>query len=665
MIGSAHALGQLVVVAIKVTVRVKVLIADPLLRFFYHTMLGLAVWSYAVFFLGITQLLYPAPLWAIFIGSIIGEIALIWFSFKSTKSARVKRSNESINASSAIEDLVSTQTDCPDQIDVTVDATTKTAEAPLPQPATTDATVNGTPQHKPICWADSLFIILFLVYSTTLFLIALEPPHVWDDISYHLPFARLYADSHALVVGKLLRFPVMNQFAEMLFTAAYMLVDARGAQLVAWNSGILTLIGIYAFLREKFGSYTGAIGALIMCSSKVLSEAYFTAYVETTLTLFVTGFLVALIKVSSDNRRAMLTLAGVCAGCAVATKYTAGVIIGMTLAVWVLPELIRRSLRLRDLAYLLAPAIFVSAPWFIRNFACSGNPVFPFFSNVFGLGGLWNTDDLKFQWLMWKSRCVMPVNLENIFKLPWYLSFECYRFRDSTFSRLAHYALACSLVAIIIKRDRVLIILLVIAEAFLIWWFTTCQNVRYAVPVLPVVALAGGWATHTIWESISRLRFGKAFAAIGLALIVTLGITKGPLRLDREVVLCARKFDEDRFLRKALPTYAAYEFLNGQESGNVYGLWDDRMNFYYTNGTFVGSDFGAGRWGDFLYSTRSEEHMLKFLAKFKIKYLLVSQFPPDYWTLSPAFSRLPKLREMDALRVIFENKNVIVYRVSY
>ncbi len=206
---------------------------------------------------------------------------------------------------------------------------------------------------------------------------------------------------------------------------------------------------------------------------------------------------------------------------------------------------------------------------------------------------------------------------------------------------------------------------MVIAEAFLIWWFTTCQNVRYAVPVLPVIALAGAWATHTIWEAISRLRIGKPLAAIGLVLIFALGITKGPLRLDREVVLCARKFDEDKFLRKALPTYAAYEFLNGQESGNLYALFDDRMNFYYTNGTFVGSDFGPGRWGDFLYSTRSEGHMLEFLAKFKIKYLLVSQIPPDYWTFSPAYPRLSKLREMNALRVIFENKNVIVYRVSY
>lgn len=662
MFGSSHALGCVLTLLVRSVSRRRSsldssFVKDPLLQFFFHTILGFACWSYLVFFLGVIHLLYPAPLWAVFIISIIIESVCIFSVLKSRKIAWTVKFRQAPKVSSANEIINPPADSTSDSATISATTTDETTND------TTPKVVTAEPVTTSLRWGDSLFIILLLFYGWTLFLPSLQPPHIWDDISYHLPFARLYADSHALALGKFLRYPVINQFAELLFTATYMLVDARATQLVSWNAGMLTLIGIYAFLREKFGPYTGLIGVLIMCSSRVLSEAHYTAYVETTLCLLIAGFLIALLNASSENRRAMLILAGTCAGCAVATKYTAAVVISITLGVWLLAELISRTAKLRDLGYFLTPAVIVTAPWFIRNAILSGNPVFPFFSNVFGLGGLWNKDDLIFQWLMWKSRCVMPVNTENIFNLPYFLSFECYRFRDSTFSRLAHYAIICTVLAVAIKRERVLIVLLVITEAFLLWWFYTCQNVRYALPVLPAVAIAGAWASHTIWLTFSRLPVSKMIAAIGLALVIALGITKGAMRLDRVAPVCETKFDEENFLRKSLPTYSAYEFLNGQEAGNLYALFDDRMNFYYTNGTFIGSDFGPGRWGDFLYSLRSREHLFEFIEKFKLKYILVSHNPPEYWVLSPSYAKVPNLRNIKGLQLIFENNNVTVYRV--
>jgi len=93
----------------------------------------------------------------------------------------------------------------------------------------------------------------------------------------------------------------------------------------------------------------------------------------------------------SEHRRAWLVLGGLCAGLAVAVKYTALLTLCLPIGLVVLAvALLKEEKLLGKLgapALLAACALVAALPWFVKNFAATGNPVFPLLHSVFGAQG--------------------------------------------------------------------------------------------------------------------------------------------------------------------------------------------------------------------------------------------------------------------------------------
>ena len=228
---------------------------------------------------------------------------------------------------------------------------------------------------------------------------ALAPPINWDALVYHLTLPEWYARTHGLRVNpaEFNVFSGMPQLNEMLYTAAGLLrVDAAAgagaAQVLGWFFGLALCLGLAAGARD-LGLPAWLAPAIQFSSVSVALELAW-AYADLLLMLLALGVVLALREWRRESRQPTgdprlsarwLALAGVLAGLAWGCKYT-GVIVPVAggavvfIAACMGPSLAWRARLARAL---LAATVFgvlagaALAPWLIKNWLFTGNPVYP------------------------------------------------------------------------------------------------------------------------------------------------------------------------------------------------------------------------------------------------------------------------------------------------
>jgi len=225
---------------------------------------------------------------------------------------------------------------------------------------------------------------------------ALAPlsPMDWDSLSYHLAAPKIYLRRGAI---GLIPYDSHTSFPftmEMLYTLALQWGGAGAAKVVHWSAGWLTALALGAWVGERAGDATGRsrpwAGPLAMALFASIPLAMWeatTAYIDLGTALFQFLALDGLFRAyAAPERRTALRwagLAGVCSGLAMGTKYTALLQFGLL-------GLGTIGLALAGagpgwggaLAFGLMGGL-VAAPWYVRNWLWTHNPVYPFFVSRF------------------------------------------------------------------------------------------------------------------------------------------------------------------------------------------------------------------------------------------------------------------------------------------
>ena len=103
---------------------------------------------------------------------------------------------------------------------------------------------------------------IFLIIASR----ANTPPGYWDDTMYHLPLARYYVEHHGLSLSQYLRFSLLPQNMELLFSAGLILHNVVIAQALATIPIFIVsvgLIGAALFIFESIAMGYVAIAALL------------------------------------------------------------------------------------------------------------------------------------------------------------------------------------------------------------------------------------------------------------------------------------------------------------------------------------------------------------------------------------------------------------------
>lgn len=233
----------------------------------------------------------------------------------------------------------------------------------------------------PAAWIFCAGLLAF-----PLVLAAAQPPLYWDALTYHLAVPHKYALAHGIVYLPYNTYSSMPLGATMFYLWG-MLWDGLTCANASYLAASLVVVAlVYRLARFWLSQFYAAAAGFLVLFSPVFFVVMPGAHVDHFLMLYVVAALYAyfLPRPAGDAtppRRALAV--GIFLGAVLAVKYTSIYVLGAFAPIFVY-DLVRRRLRWRDAAVILAVAFAFVAPWLVKAYVERGNPVFPLFYDVLG-----------------------------------------------------------------------------------------------------------------------------------------------------------------------------------------------------------------------------------------------------------------------------------------
>ena len=412
----------------------------------------------------------------------------------------------------------------------------------------------------PITWLQALFacpIILAALYG---FISANAPPTEWDSLAVHLELPKLYAQ-----IGALRPFPwLAHGFDPMAMEMFYV------PALVFKDPALPAMISLlFEFLMAS---------ALWVCGRQISSRpvvlaavAFFLAqpaviYVSGTPgTDFGVGLFAMLAfwtawRAMETKQGQWLILSGAFSGLAAVSK-TTGVFLAAALAVMLAVRVLgqERGLRRWALGWAAVAALF-AAPWLLRTFIYTHNPIWPYMPRMFGgsardfyIFARVKSATLEGVGSGWRQLLLLPLHL--LFKKP-----EV--FHHSSRELLIPIFVLGTLSWRSVCKDPFAKWTLAYLGIFTCLWFHAVQNWRYFIPLMPwLCLLARAWAARH-WQQGGWRRIAACVLAVGFIAIPAMSANNALFP-----VLGLRSQDPqqspgDAYLSHSIDSYLAMAYIN-------------------------------------------------------------------------------------------------------
>jgi hypothetical protein len=472
---------------------------------------------------------------------------------------------------------------------------------------------------------------------------------------------------------------------DLLYMAALYLGSDIAPKYIHWAFGLLTAGMLFSYLRRRLQSVTyGLLGCLLFVTLPVIVKLSITVYVDLGLIFFSTAALLQLFRwAESGFRIRHLLLSGVLAGLCLGTKYN-GMLCAFLLGLVVLVLPVRpsaasasdergatssrsgRGSAWQALSYAVvfsAVALAVFSPWMIRNYAWTGNPVYPLASHLWG-SSLEQTPDTpapgsgtdagrspeentgaEMNHFVVRT-VVFGESLLDILLIPVRIFFQGADDNPQYFDgRLNPYLLIFPIAALILagrrRRPAALILEQRIMAGFalvylLLSFVLTDMRVRYVAPIIPPLVLLSVFGMDDLLSvfrnstAAEPRRWGPVglFAALTALLALNGVYIRDLMGRVQPLSYLTGKVSRDAYLEKHRPEYAAHTFINRNLDS------DSRILCLFTGNRIYYSDremlCDADLFRDIIQSAASSEAVSERLLKRGISHLLI------YW---PIFTR--------------------------
>jgi hypothetical protein len=461
---------------------------------------------------------------------------------------------------------------------------------------------------------------------------AFAPATSFDALTYHLGVPAIYAREHRVVeVPEEFR-SYWAQNAEMLYTEALTLADQPLPALIHFFYGLLTAGLVFATGRKLGGFRVGLFASVLFSAVPFVAWECGTAYIDMAGCACVGAALYAAASWWLGEPDQWLTVLGLAAGLALGTKLNTGMLLLPLLAAVVLGAAIRgKSVRGFAAGALRVgvPMMLVWAPWLLRNWCWTGNPVFPFCNAVFRSPKWALTNDLGFN-PSGRGRSFWSVLL-----LPWNLTRYAGEFVEGPTGNLGSIALmglpwAFGLYPTRLRRAAIPLIVVVTAAVTI--WFEMAQYIRFLLPVVPVMVLVPAFNVESVWLHAKGGRWRKPLLGLGALAGVSLTICSGLVQtawggLHAERFPCRVSFgleSRDSYLARSLPVYGALRRLDRQAPDGAQVLSIGNEFRLYTKARIFGV-FGAAAALRDAGVRGTEAELARYLEERGYRYLLVDR----------------------------------------
>lgn len=428
--------------------------------------------------------------------------------------------------------------------------------------------------------------------------VALLPPTARDALIYHLAYPKLW-----LQHGKIFELPFAfysyyPRNTEILFAIPlYFGMDSIAA-VIHMAFGLLTSLLIYKFLKIKINKTYAMLGALIFLSTPIVIKLSTIPYVDLALAFNSTGAVLALLKWKESKETKWLILSGVLAGLAAGTKYN-GLFIPLLLSFMTL-HISRNSKPLRSSFIFISISAAVAFPWYIKNFIQTGNPFAPLFFNMFG--GV-NIPDQPMVPIFLKRHLFYGEDWLDILLIPLRIFFHGQDDNLQYFDGVLNPILLIFLPFVFRSKDNIGYLGLFSLLYFLLVYFTADMQIRFLLPILPMLAILTVIGIKALMEGDARdIGQQKSILQKRLLRLGTITIVVALLSLNflyladyftkkEPIPYLTGKITRDEYLLKNLRGYDATLYINKNLPANakvlmIYtgdrGYYIDR-DYYYNS----------------------------------------------------------------------------------
>lgn len=518
-------------------------------------------------------------------------------------------------------------------------------------------------------WFRLPLLTLAIGWFLFVFVQALAPETQFDALVYHLALPQLYIEQ-----GRFIATPYSMQSwfylgADMDYLLAMLLGGQVAGKLVHFAFLLLTVAAIAAFGAQAFGRRSGLFAAALYASTPLVAWEGSTAYVDLALSCYCLLAIVAAHTWPQRRSLRWLCLAGAMSGFAISVKISAlylllplGAVVG---AVALFARSQRRPQRLLPpVAFGLATLAF-GLPWPLLRLAQTGNPVFPFYNDLF------KSPD-------WPAGATVPLittfgigySPGDLLRLPWALTFQSERFYEGLPGGVIGLSLLIlPLLALRRPFSRAATLLLALLVPFGILWIDNgYQYLRFALPGLPLVCLLAGYALAGLrrFASPGARTIRPLANIVSVALLLCWIAANLPLALplywnipERVPLRVALgRESQDAYLARVIPSYNAYRAIERLHPGDTIHILAIFEEFrLYAPGIV------EPLWSPVLPPLANETQALAALREHGVTHLLINRpaVPAsvrDLFLLQPAF--LERYGELE-----YNARGIVVYRLRY
>lgn len=391
-------------------------------------------------------------------------------------------------------------------------------------------------------------------------LTALAPVTDGDALCYHLQVPRIFLAAGSVGFEPDLHETVYPLITEMLYAVTLALRGPVACRLVQWLLGLIFAANVTALARPVLGDRARWAGAIALLAPAV-SNGMAAPLNDVALAAFAAAALHATVRWLDAPSAARAALAGVSAGLALGVKYPALVWVG-----WLSLAIGARGPRRHAVVFALT-ALVVGGPWYGRADWFTGNPVYPFFRDVFGAG---------LEEVLDPSSLPMRVTLSNLLAAPALMTLWPERF-DSFAHQIGPVFLMLLPALFVIRPPRRVAGLVLLGWAFLTVCLTKRQSPRFLLAALGPWSVAAAWVASEVARS--RTLAARCVAAILAGVLVfESAIAVGHARHGIAVVL--GRESAEAYLARREPTFVVGRWIEAHLPATARLVGQDHRGFY-------------------------------------------------------------------------------------
>lgn len=214
----------------------------------------------------------------------------------------------------------------------------------------------------------------------------MAPDVYFDALVYHLSTLQFWLFHHGIADFYTNLYSYFPFGAELYFFNGFFLAGSEAAKLLNVFGVLFLALAAGGWVCEERGAEAGWLAGTMILAVPIVSATVWTTQNDVLLAFFLLAFFYALRRWSEEKRsRAWALLAGLLGGGALSVKYTAVIGLGAGLlgVVWGYGKSLPPQ-RKRELAWTGLVMAFFMSPWFLRNWAYTGNGFYPYFSAFMG-----------------------------------------------------------------------------------------------------------------------------------------------------------------------------------------------------------------------------------------------------------------------------------------